>query len=188
MRLKVYILIDPRTKKVEQVYEYPSCLASPGLLRPNSILVSREPLRIPILVVPKEYLEEKSGELESSETIYGDFDLYDYWYGLKKEEHEAAVVNNKIEQLQTMFSSPIPSLYSCKTIFFTGPKEIYKQTFNDHWVYDTAGRFILVNIGLFRTIEDLSFKGPNDIFIKGTFEFGDTVKPDTQCKITFHRK
>lgn len=192
MRLRIYILTDPRTRKIEQVYEYPSCLASPILLRNGATLVSREPMRIPILIVPNEYLTEREGMRESADLTYGDPELYDYWLDLKEKGIKEEKKSNKLEQLQKMFSPPHTLQYSFKTMFFTGPKDVYKQTFEDKWAYTGADQFVLENRGLFRTVENLSFKGPNEIFITGTFECfcdgGAVVKENTQCKIVFEQK
>ena len=191
MRLRIYILTDPRTGKEEQVYEYPTCLASPILLRNDTTLVTREPLRIPIIIAPNEYLADHPNLRESSEIMYGLCDLYDYWQDQIEKGVKAEKKNNKLDQLQRMFSPPICLSYLCKTTFFTGPKAVYKQTFDDMWAYKETQVFALANRGQFRTIENLSFKGPNEIFVTGTFEVPDDsiggfdVQENTQCKIVF---
>jgi hypothetical protein len=157
-------------------------------------LVSREPLRIPILIVPNEYLTDHPTERESTNLTYGDSVLYDYWLDLVEKGVKAEKKNNKLGQLEQMFSAPTCLNYTFKTTFFTGPKLVYKQTFTDMWAYTDADQFVLENRGLFRTIENLSFKGPNELFITGTFEVmsddigGFIVQDNTQCKIVFERK
>jgi len=185
MRLKIYELRDPRTDKVEMVFAYPTSLASSVVFRNNATLVSREPLRIPILVVPNDYLTELTNLRESTEFMYAQLDLYDHWVALKEKQQDQAKYNSKLAQLKTIFGDGITRTYNFKTTFFTGPKSVYKRTFTDAWMNLSADRYGLLNVGLFRTIDDLSIKGINELFLTGTFECGDEVVENTQCKVTF---
>lgn len=188
MRLKIYELKDPRNNAAEDVYEYPSDLTSPVVLRRDCTLVSRQPLQIPILIVPTEYLTEKSDQRESVEHMFALVDLYDYWMEIKAAQNSQKKLNDKLSHLKEIFANGLNSQYSYITTFFTGPKPVYKQTFADDWTYNSLDQAILMHRGLFRTIDDLSVKGVNELFLKGTFECGDLVQENTQCKITFTRK
>lgn len=70
MTLKMFLLKDPKTGKIEEVYDYPDCLASPAIRYAGCQLVSREPLRIPILIVPNEYLTEMENCRATTEHMY----------------------------------------------------------------------------------------------------------------------
>jgi len=184
MLIKRHLLKDPRTEKVETVFEYPPDLASPTI-RPNKdcTLVTRELMRIPILVVPNEYLIQGDG-YELDDAMYASFEFLNIHTADAKEKADDAEYNKRVGKVQELFAVGTLHKRSCKTMFFTGPKPVYKQTFTDNWVWREQGILALENRGHFRTIESLSLKGLNDVFITGTFECGDVVMADTQCKIT----
>lgn len=183
MLLKKFILKDPRTGKLEEVFDYPECLASPTLRSRDCQLVTREPLRIPILVVPHDYLVEMDGQGETTESIYASFELRDYRDEVATQQVKQQKYDSKLSKVQDIFSISTMHKRSCITMFFTGPKPVYKQSFTDNWVWKDEGILVLTNRGHYRTIESLSLKGINDVFITGTFECGDEVMPNTQCKI-----
>lgn len=184
MLLKKFILKDPRTGKLEEVFDYPECLASPTLRSRDCQLVTREPLRIPILVVPHDYLVEMDGQGETAESIYASFELRDYRDEVADQAARKQKYDNKVTKVQEIFSFGTAHRRSCKTTFFTGPKPVYKQSFDGNWVWLEQGILALTNVGHYRTIESLKISGVNDVFITGTFECGDEVKDNTQCKIS----
>lgn len=183
MLIKKYILKNPLTQQVEEVYEYPSCLASPMLDRSDCYLVSRTPLTIPILVVPKAYIREIQGEGLLYDSMYGDLSLLNHWLSDEKAREKAEFHDDKLNQVKEMFRMGTFHKRKCKTMFFTGPKLVYKNTFEDNWVWLDYGVLSLTNRGCFRTIESLSLKGINEVFITGTFECEGEVVENTQCKI-----
>jgi hypothetical protein len=184
--VKIYLLKDPRTGKFEEVFEYPIDLASPTIRFKGVKLVTRELLKTPILVVPDEYLTEKSGYGATTDPWYASFEYLDYRDGVVKAERDKQVYEGKVSRVQDIFAYGTMHKRSCKTIFFTGPKKVYKQTFSDNWAWREYGVLAAEHCGHFRTIESLSLKGINDVFITGTFECaldGEVVE-NTQCKIT----
>lgn len=184
MLLKKFILKDPRTGKLEEVFDYPECLASPTLRTRGCRLVSREPLRIPILVVPNQYLTEMDGQRTTAESIYASFEYVQHFLGDKKETEDTEEYNRRVNGVQDIFAMGTAHKRSCQTMFFTGPKVVYKKKFTDNWVWLDQDILALEHRGHFRTIESLKLSGINDVFITGTFECGEEVKDNTQCKIS----
>lgn len=187
MRLKIYDLKEPRSGIVDIVYEYPQCLASPTLIRNNATLVSKEPLRIPIFVVPNEYLTERSDERASSEFLYASFDLIDYFDEQANKKDKQEKYDDKVEKLKSLFAVGDSHKKITSTTFFTGPKEVYKKTYADVWAW-SEDKLKLGEIGYYESIENLSLKGLNEVFLKGTFKCGEVTQRDTQCKITLSVK
>lgn len=183
MTLRKYILKDPRNAKTEEVYLYPEQLASPWMRSSTWTLVSKELLRIPILIVPNEYLTAKE-EWEMGESTYVNMEYVDYARKVAEETGKQNKHDGRMQQVKEMFSLGTSHLRTCKTMFFTGPKLVYKKSFDNNWVYKNNDTFALENIGFYRSIESLSVKGIGDVFIKGAFECGNSVMEDTQCKIT----
>jgi len=185
MLLKLFLLKDPRSGKIEQVFEYPECLASPTLRTRDCRLVSREPFRIPILVVPNDYLTEMDGQGLGDDVLYASMEYVDYYLGNIKAEKKQQEYDSKIEKVKELFSPGVNHRHHTKTMFFTGPKAVYKKTFENEWVFSQmTGNLSLTNVGYFRSIDSLSLKGINDVFITGTFECGGEVLENTQCKIS----
>ncbi len=185
--VKIYFLKDPRTKISEEVYEYPTDLASPILRFHGVKLVTRELLKTPILVVPDEYLTERSGCGATTDPWYASFEYLDYRDGIVKAEKDKQQYDSKVTRVQEIFANGTSHKRSCKTMFFTGPKKVYKQTLTDNWVWMEAGILALGTCGHFHIIESLSLKGINDVFITGKFECNGEVVENTQCKITIAR-
>ena len=179
----MFLLKDPRTGKIEEVYDYPTCLASPILIYRNCQLVTREPLRIPILIVPNEYLTKMENCRATTEHTYASLEYVDYFIKDQKDKAEDAEYANRMHQVQTLFSMG-SRICSHKTMFFTGPKVVYKKSFTDKWVWKQEGILCLTNVGHYATIKSLSLKGVNDVFITGTFKCGEEVLENTQCKIS----
>ena len=182
--VKIYLLKDPRSGKFEEVFEYPIDLASPTLRFGGVKLVTRELLKTPILVVPDEYLTEKSGYGATTDPFYASFEYLDYRDGVVKAEKDKQQYDGKVTRVQEIFANGTAHKRSCKTMFFTGPKKVYKQTFTDNWVWKEEGILALGIRGHFHTIQSLSLKGINDVFITGKFECEGEVVENTQCKIT----
>lgn len=184
MFIQKYMLKDPRDGKFTEVFHYPGDLASPTIRDSRCILVSRELLRPPIMVVPKEYLTAMDGRGEILDSTYADLSLLTHFTdeiasGIKKDKFDS-----NIEQVKSIFALGTAHKRFCKTMFFTGPKNVYKKTLMDDWQWTDKEVLTLMNWGHFRTIDSLSLKGVNDVFITGTFVAeGDIVK-NTQCKIT----
>jgi hypothetical protein len=183
MLLKKYVLKSPLNDIAEEVYEYPTDLASPILRRSDCVLVSRLPLQIPIIVAPKEYIRNIPNEGVLLDMPYGDMTLLNHWLADEKAREKREFHDDKMEIMKEMFSTGTFHLRQCKTNFFTGPKLVYKKTLTDNWVWLDYGVLSLTNWGLFRNIESLSVKGTSEIFITGTFESGGEVVENTQCKI-----
>lgn len=184
MLLKKFMLKDPRNESFTEVYEYPECLASPTLKRSDCVLVSKVPMQIPIIVAPKAYLKEFHNEGLLMDMLYGDLTYLNLYFEDEKARSEQHDFDDKVNQVKEIFSMGTFHKRSCQTFFFTGPKAVYKQKFSDVWVWLEQGVLSLANRGHFRTIESLSLKGINEVFITGTFECGEEVLPNTQCKIT----
>lgn len=185
MLLKKYILQDPRTPGTyEEVYDYPECLASPTIKRDDCVLASREPLRIPILVIPKAYIKSIPNEGVLLDMPYAEMALLEYYFTDEKARQEKEHYDTKMDSVRRMFAMGRMHQRSCKTMFFTGPKPVYKQTFTDNWVWLEQGILSLTNRGHYRTIESLKLSGINEVFIGGTFECCGEVLENTQCKIT----
>lgn len=182
--VKIYILKDPRKDTTEEVFEYPIDLASPTIRFRGVKLVTRELLKTPILVVPDEYLTEMEGCGATTDPMYASFEYLDYRDGVVKAEKDKQQYDGKVSRVQEIFAMGTIHKRSCKTIFFTGPKRVYKRTFADNWGWKDYGILAAEHCGHFRTIESLSLKGINDVFITGTFESDGEVVENTQCKIT----
>jgi len=182
--LSLYLLKDPRSGKIEQVYKYPEDLASPMLRLSSCILVTKQLLTPPIFVVPKEYLTEMDGQGITTDPWYASFEYLDYKDKELRKQGALSEYDSRMNRVKEIFSMGTYHKRSCKTIFFTGPKPVYKCSFVDNWGWKDCGILCLTNIGTYRTIESLSLKGMNEVFINGIFECGDEVMKDTQCKIT----
>lgn len=188
MLIKRYLFKDPKTDKVDVVFEYPDSLASPALIAGKGYtLVTRELLRLPILVMPDDYLMISDG-YELDDCMYASFEYRNLYESAAKEVADGKKYDSKLQQVADLFSMGVNHKHTCKTMFFTGPKFVYKQTFEDDWTWMQHGILVLQSRGHFRTIDSLSLKGLNDVFITGTFECGDDVVENTQCKITLSRK
>lgn len=185
MFIKKYILQDPRTPgSSEEVYDYPECLASPTIQRDDCVLASRIPLQIPILVLPKAYIKTVPGEGLLMDMLYADLAILNYYLTDEKALRQEKHYDDKIDRVKQMFSIGTMHRRSCKTTFFTGPKSVYKKSFDDNWVWLENGILSLTNRGYFATIDSLSLNGFNEVFIAGSFECGDEVITNTQSKIT----
>ena len=185
MLLKKYILQDPRKPDTyEELYEYPDCLASPTIKRDDCVLVSRVPLQIPILVLPKAYIKSIPNEGLLMDMMYADLSLLQYYFDDEKAQQKKVHYDQKLNQVQQMFAIGTMHKRSCKTMFFTGPKAVYKKSFEDNWVWLEQGILSLTNRGHYRTIDSLKLSGINEVFIGGTFECNGEVLENTQCKIT----
>lgn len=124
------------------------------------------------------------GQGETTESIYASFEFLDYRDAVADQAARKQKYDGKVSKVQDIFAIGTMHKRSCKTMFFTGPKPVYKQTFEDNWVWKDEGILVLEHRGHFRTIESLSLKGISDVFITGTFECGEEVMPNTQCRIT----
>ena len=186
MLIKRFIFKDPITDKSETVYEYPECLASVTLrYYSGCTLVTKELMRIPILVVPNEYLVDTGGR-EIDRSAYADLKYYSYHRDIQEKKFQNAVFDDKIQRVKELFGIGSSHLRRCKTMFFTGPKAVYKLSFDENWIYGDSQILKLEKWGHFKTIDSLSCKGLNDVFITGIFvcaNTGDEME-NTQCKIT----
>lgn len=112
MMLKIYDLKDPRTDSVEEVYDYPSCYlpeAAHKHILDNCLTISREPLKFPILVVPKAYLtERKNQRLSYGSDIYLTTELTDYFYSLDENLSDEAKLNRFLAKIITQLIIPNP--------------------------------------------------------------------------------
>ena len=191
MRLEMYHFKNPISRVEETVYEYPLELATLTLqFRTYARLVTREPMMFPILVVPPEYLEKIPNHLKStSEVFYASLEFADYKeeQEIKKEKQDQH--DSKIDRVRELFSVGTAHLRSCKSFFFTGPVAVYKKSFTENWVYNNeTGKLTLGTHGYFDTIDSLSLKGLNDVFITGLFVYSEKDKMlNTQVKITVAR-
>lgn len=183
MILKKFVFKSPLHDVAEEVYEYPDFLASPMLRLGDCILVSRLPMTLPIIVAPKNYLRDL-GEGYSFNCQYADLTYINHWDSEVKTQIENKKQDDKMERVKEMFAIGTAHKRRCKTIFFTGPKPVYKQTFVDNWVWLETNVLALTNIGCYRNIDSLSLKGINEVFISGEFECEGEVLKNTQCKIT----
>ena len=186
MLIKRFIFRDPITDKSETVYEYPQCLASITLrYYSGCTLVTKELMRIPILVVPDEYLIGDDG-YELDDVLYANLTYYAHFQKIREEKFKNKVFDSKIQRVKELFGIGSSHLRRCKTMFFTGPKAVYKLSFDENWIYGDSQTLKLEKWGHFKTIDSLSCKGLNDVFITGTFvcaNTGDEME-NTQCKIT----
>lgn len=187
MRLQKYRFNNPKTGIVEDVYEYPSHLVSPTYQYPNCVLVSREPIRIPILVIPNDYLEKVSGEVASADVFYASFEFQEYYETDTKVTVKKQQFDDKIQKLQSLFSVGTLHQRLTKTTFFTGPKSIYKKILDNTWYWAETQVLVLTDIGRFKSVSSLSIKNDNEIFLAGTFECGLESVENTQCKIVVSR-
>jgi hypothetical protein len=185
MLIKRHLFKDPNTEKVEVVFEYPPDLASPTLRGYfDCTLVTQELMRIPILVVPNEYLTF-ANEYEMDDCMYADFQYLEHKRKVSEDKADNDEYNRRMKQVRELFGIGTTHKRSCKTIFFTGPKPIFKKTFTDDWVYrEVPNTLCLEHQGHFQTIDSLSLKGLNDVFLTGAFNYAGIVMENTQCKIT----
>lgn len=189
MQLKIYELKDPINGGVSTVFEYPSCLVSPMYAFRECTLVSKEPLKIPIIIAPDIYLTEKKDQREGMDVAYVYMELWHHWQDELEKNRDSEKKSDRLAALRSSFPNLIvSSQLDQDTMFFTGPKLVYKRTFKEKWSWVAGDRFALTGIGLFRTIESLSLKSPNEMFVTGTFECGDEVVGNTQCKIIIKKK
>lgn len=184
MLLKKFILLSPPAEKIEEVYEYPECLASSTIHRSDCVLASRTPLSPPILVLPKAYIKTVHNEGVLLDFPYADLTFLQKYFEDEEAQKKKQHYDSKVNQVQEIFSMGTFHKRKCKTMFFTGPKPVYKQTFDDNWVWLEQGILSLTNRGHYRTIESLKLSGIGEVFITGTFECGPEVLPNTQCKIS----
>jgi len=103
MFLKIYELKDPRTGNIEEVYDYPKCylpeLAYKHVLD-NCLIVSREVLKFPILVVPKAYLTEKENQRINDETtVYLTKELAEYFYSFDENVNDEIKLNRFLAKI-----------------------------------------------------------------------------------------
>lgn len=187
MRLQKYKFNNPKTGLVEDVYEYPLHLASPAYQYPNCTLVSRELVRIPILVIPNEYLDKISGEVATTDVYYASIEFQEYYETDAKVKVKKQQFDDKIDKLQCLFSNGTLHQRLTKTTFFTGPKSIYKKILENSWYWSDKNNLILTDIGYFKSVISLSIKNDNEIFITGTFECDSETVENTQCKIVLLR-
>lgn len=84
--LKVYDFKDPRTGVVEEVYNYPADLATGFVtVSKDCTLVSREPLKFPAIIVPNEYLTERTNQRI---TTSGTCVIHELWYYWLEQRHK----------------------------------------------------------------------------------------------------
>jgi Asp-tRNA(Asn)/Glu-tRNA(Gln) amidotransferase B subunit len=112
MMLKIYELKDPKTGNVEEVYDYPSCYlpaeAHKHILN-NCLTVSKEPLKFPILVIPKVYLKEKENQrLNYGSDIYLSKELAEYFYNLDENVSEEIKLNRFLAKIIIQLIIPNP--------------------------------------------------------------------------------
>lgn len=115
---------------------------------------------------------------------YADLTYLQKYFEDEKAQKEKQHYDDKIDQVKQIFAMGTFHKRSCKTMFFTGPKPVYKQTFTDNWVWLEQGTLSLTNRGAYRTIESLKLSNIGEVFITGTFECQGEVLPNTQCKIS----
>jgi Asp-tRNA(Asn)/Glu-tRNA(Gln) amidotransferase B subunit len=112
MMLKIYDLKDPRTGNIEEVYDFPKCYlpfdAHKHVLD-NCLTVSREPLKFPILVVPKAYLTEKENQRINDNTpFYLTNELAEYFYSFDENVSEEIKFNRFLAKIITQLIIPNP--------------------------------------------------------------------------------
>jgi Asp-tRNA(Asn)/Glu-tRNA(Gln) amidotransferase B subunit len=112
MMLKIYELNDPRTGKVEEVYDYPKCYLPESAHKhvlDNCLTVSREPLKFPILVVPKAYLTEKENQrINDGVEFYLTTELSDYFYSFDENVSEGIKLNRFLAKIIIQLIIPNP--------------------------------------------------------------------------------
>jgi hypothetical protein len=187
MRLQKYNFNNPKTGLSEDVYEYPSHLASPTCQFQNCTLVSRELVRIPILVVPNDYLEKVVGEVATVDVCYASFEFQEYYETDAEVRGKKQQFDDKIHKLQSLFSNGTRHQRLTKTTFFTGPKSIYKKVLDNAWYWADSQKLVLNDIGHFQSVTSLSIKNDNEVFITGVFECGSETIENTQCRIVLSR-
>jgi Asp-tRNA(Asn)/Glu-tRNA(Gln) amidotransferase B subunit len=112
MMLKIYDLKDPRTGNVEEVYDYPSCYLPADAhkhILDNCLTVSREPLKFPILVIPKAYLTEKENQrFNDGVEGYLSQELANYFYSFDENVSEEIKLNRFLAKIITQLIIPNP--------------------------------------------------------------------------------